>query len=275
MPSKFFLTVQDQQNNEYQLEYYLADNPIAEQWIKKIKHIHRVPLDRVYSTPNNTATKEEVNFHIAANIKLLNNSIGKVYEVKEEYNQTDCNFLHAFTVNHQYSYNIETRNIFHRLHRKIHQLEMILSSADKAWLTGDWGEKGGPITTTHMESPYAYYELNIKAGNIYQLMGEFGKTPYQYWKDHDIDNVDHFLANCKPHVTFRPSFSVFLKDVDYNQIDPEFEIWFARYRSAWSEKYQADELSVYGHGGVLLATPADNQFDNFAQIYSITCIDLS
>jgi hypothetical protein len=115
----------------------------------------------------------------------------------------------------------------------------------------------------------------MKAGNIYHQWSEFGKTPYRYWQDQDVDNVDNLLTNCKPHVTFRPNFSVFIKDVDYNNyVDPEFETWFVRYRSAWEEKYHADELSVYGHGGVLLATPADNQFGDFAQTYLIKSIDL-
>jgi hypothetical protein len=275
MTTKLFLTVQDRQGIEHRIEYCLANNPIAKQWIKKIKHIYRVPLDRTYSTPNNnTKTQQEVNFNLAADITLLNNTIGKIYDVKIEYTQSDCNLLHAFTVNNQYSHSVKTRDIFHRLHRQIHLLEMMLSSSQQAWLPVEWGEKGGPITTSHTESPYTYYELNMRAGNIYHLWSEFGKTPYDYWKNQDIDEVEHFLANCKPHVTFRPNFSVFIKDVNYNYVDQEFETWFANYRQVWEEKYHADERSVYGHGGVLLATPAGNQFDDFSQIYSIKSVNL-
>jgi hypothetical protein len=276
MSNKFFLTVEDQHNAEHRLEYRLADNPIAQQWIKKIKHIHKVPFDRVYSTPNTKiATKEEINFEISADITLLNGLVGNVCAVKDQYNQSDCNLLHAFTISNQYGHTIEVRDIFHQLHRKIHQLEMALSLSDNSWLPCEWGEKGGPITTMHNESPYQYYQLNMLAGHIYCQWSEFGKTPYRYWKDRDLDEVDHFLANCKPHVTFRPNFSVFIKDVDYNYVDPEFEAWFARYRQAWEEKYSADKLSVYGHGGVLLAEPADNQFDDWSQLYLIKSINLA
>jgi len=276
MLNKFFLTVEDQHNAEHQIEYRLADNPIAQQWIKKIKHICKVPFDRVYSSPNTRIpTKEEINFEISADIKLLNDLVGNVYTVKDQYDQTDCNLLHAFTISNQYSHNIEIRNIFHHLHRKIHQLEMALSSLGITQLPCEWGEKGGPITTTHTESPYIYYELNMRAGNIYCQWSEFGKTPYQYWKDCDLDEVDHFLANCKPHVTFRPNFSVFIKNVDYDYVDPEFETWFSQYRLAWEEKYSADKLSVYGHGGVLLAEPTDNQFDDWSQLYLIKSINLA
>jgi hypothetical protein len=276
MSTKFFLTVYDQQNTQHQIEYHLADNPIAIQWLKKIKHISKVPLDRVYSIPNDhTETKQEINVKIANDIQALNDLVGKIYEVKDHYDQNDCNLLHAFTVSNQYNYGIEARDIFHRLHRQLHQLEMLTSPVlDNTWLPGEWGEKAGPITTMHAESPYPYYTLNMQAGNIYYQWAEFGKTPYRYWQDHDIDDVNNFLANCRPHMTFRPNFSVYVKDVDYNCVDPEFETWFAQYRSAWEDKYHADALSVYGHGGVLLAEPAANQFSNFAQIYSIECIDL-
>jgi len=274
MLNKFFLTVEDQHRDEHRLEYHLANNPIAEKWIKKIKHISKVPFDRVYSTPNDNTTREEINRNITVDIKLLNERIGQIYDIKEEYSQLDCNLLHSFTVKHQYNYSVDVRDIFHSLHRKIHQLERSFSSTGNNWLPCEWGEKGGPITTMHTESPYAYYELNMKAGNIYQQWSEFGKTPYQYWQDHDSNDVDHFLQNCCPHTTFRPNFSVFLQDINYNYVDAEFETWFTDYQSAWENKYHADKLSVYGHGGVLLAEPAANQFNDFSQIYSIKSIDL-
>jgi hypothetical protein len=277
MSTKFFLTVSDQQKTQHRLEYRLADNPIAYQWIKKIKHISKVPLDRVYSIPNDTTeSKEEIEAKISNDITILNGLVGNIYQVKNHYNQSDCNLLHAFTVSNQYKYGTEARDIFHRLHRRLHQLEMLTSPVlDNTWLPGEWGEKGGPITTMHTESPYAYYELNMRAGNIYYQWAEFGKTPYRYWQDHDIDDMDHFLANCRPHMTFRPNFSVYIKDVNYNYVDSEFELWFDQYRSAWTDRYNADKLSVYGHGGVLLATPAPDQSADYAQLYSIDTIDLA
>jgi hypothetical protein len=128
MSNKFHLLVQTQDGNEHQLQYQSADNPIANEWMKKIKHISKLPLDEIYTSKNDsTVTKKLLNSNISKDIELLNNSIGKVYDVKPGYNQQDCNLLHAYTIDNQYTHPSEIRNIFHRLHRQIHLLEDMIS----------------------------------------------------------------------------------------------------------------------------------------------------
>ena len=276
MSTNFFLTVQDQQGKDHRLEYQLANNPIAEKWIKKIKHICKVPIDQTYSKKNDpTRTLETVNFSIASDIKLLNDINGKIYDVKTSYNQNDCNLMHDFIIEHHFDYGPEVRSIFYKLHHTLHVLEKILYNFPDS-CTAEWTEKAGPITTLHTESPYKYYDVNMSAGNLYSHWNEFGKTPYRYWHDKDRDDIVHFLDICKPHMTFSPSFVMFPRDVDYTyRTNKEFETWFERYKQAWVEKYNADELSVYGLGGVLLATPTNNRFDDFSQVYSIKSIELN
>jgi hypothetical protein len=263
MTINFYLTVQNHAGLEHEIQYQLADNPIAVEWFKKLKHIYRIPLDQIYTTTNDIESKDDVINTISEELELINSSIGKIYNIKDEYNQFDCNFLHSFTINNQYNYNTEIRNMFHRLHRKIHLLEFILSNSkyNEYFLPAEWGEKSGLLTTQHEQSPYQYYTLNLLAGNIYQFWSEFGKTPLQYWKDQDSYDIDHFIKNCRPHMTFRPGFSLCIKNVTINAFNVEFDVWFTAYRKAWQEKYNADKMSEYSEGGILLATPIGNQFD--------------
>lgn len=276
MSPKFYLTIQTHDGNNYQIQYQLDENPISLEWFKKIKHIWRVPLDQVYTTVNdNTTTSADLNKIISTYILELNESIGKVYDIKEEYTQTDCNVLHSFTVKDQYHHPVEIRNIFHKLHRKIHHLELLLSNqgVNQYSLAADWGEKAGPLTTKHKQSLYQHYTLEMLAGNIYHVWVEFGKTPYEYWKNQDDPKVNHFIDNCKPHTTFRPGFSLCTKDKTFDPVDEDFESWFDDYRDAWQKTYNADPMSAYSQGGVQLARPVDNQFD-YATAYKIISIDL-
>jgi hypothetical protein len=275
MANKLYLIVEDQNGNDHKLHYQLADNPIAEEWIKKIKHASRIPLDQFYTSKNEkNINQKEINLAISKDIEMLNNTVGRIYDIKLEYDQNDCNLLHALTVKHQYEYNLETRDIFHRLHRKIHLLEGVFSNSIKHWLDVEWGEKGGPLTTQYKQSPYQYYDLEMLAGNIYQLWAEFGKTPYVYWKNKDMNNEEHFINNCKPHSTFRPGFSLCINDINYETFNEEFEKWFDKYRRVWQEKYNVADISAYGHGGVLLATPIDNKFKNYSELYNVKSIKL-
>ena len=275
MPKKFHLIAQTQDGVYHQILYQLANTPMAGEWIKKIKHISKIPLDTTYTNKNDpTITKESLNSNIAKDIESLNNIIGKIYDVKSEYTQQDCNYLHSFTIKHQYNQTLETRNIIHRLHRQLHLLEDRFNVEYKQqWILADWGEAGGPLTSIHKQSPYDdYYDLNMAAGNIYHCWAEFGKTPYSYWKDQDVDDIDHFINNCKPHMTFRPGFGLCIDDHVGKSYDAKFEKWFKKYQSIWEETYNAPPISPYSMGGILLAKPLD-QFD-FSNIYTLTAIKL-
>jgi hypothetical protein len=275
MANKLYLIVEDQDGNDLQLYYRLADNPVAEEWIKKIKHVSKIPLDQFYTSKNEKIIdQKEINLVIAEDIKTLNDTVGWVYDIKSEYNQKDCNLLHAFTVAHQYDHDVKVRDIFHRLHRKIHLLENVFSNSIKHRLDVEWGEKGGPLTTEYKQSPYQYYDLKMLAGNIYQPWAEFGKTPYTYWKNRDADNDEHFINTCKPHITFRPGFSLYINDITYEDFNEEFERWFDRYRQLWQKKYNVLDIAPYGHGGILLATPVDNKFKNYSELYTVKSIKI-
>ena len=275
MSNKFYLIVQAQDGNEYYLPYQLANNPIAEEWMKKLKHVSKIPLDPVYTTKNDPGlTKELLNSNISADINLLNNSLGKIYDIKSEYNQEDCNILHSYTVKHQYAQTLEIRDIFHRLHRQLHRLEGILTGNELHWLLGEWGEAGGLVTTKHKYSPYDYYSSTMSAGNIYQRWAEFGKPPYTYWQDHDIEDIEHFLFTCKPHITFRPGFVLCIRDHIDECYNAEFEVWFKKYQKFWEEKYNAPPASAYSQGSVLLAEPLEDQTDLQSKIYTMKSIKL-
>ena len=275
MTDKLYLIVEDHDGNDQRLHYQLADNPVAGRWIKKIKHASKIPLDQFYTTKNEkNLDQKEINLAISKDIKMLNDVIGHVYDSKSEYTQEDCNLLHAFTIDHQYEHDIEIRNIFHRLHRKIHLLEKVFSNSIKDCLDVEWGEKGGPLTTQHERSLYQYYDLKLYAGNIYHRWAEFGKTPYTYWKNKDIDDQRHFLNTCRPHMTFRPGFSLCISDITYEDFNEEFERWFDRYRRPWQEKYNLPGMAAYGHGGVLLATPKNNEYENYSELYTVKSIKL-
>jgi hypothetical protein len=287
MSQRLHLIVRDQNNNNHRINYQLADNPIASAWIKKIKHLSRVPLDPGYTASNvggiiysttmdrNSANLTQTHQAISYELQALNQTLGHLHDVKTVYDQTDCNVLHALTISEQYRHSdASTRNMFHRLHRHIHQLEKLMFSHDgKNSIHVDWGEKAGPLTSTHTVSPYRYYELSMMAGCIYQQWAEFGKTPYRYWQDRDKEDKAHFFNNCLPHTTFRPGFDLFIRD-QTQTIDPAFEQWFDRYRTAWHRKHDVPAMAAYGRGGVPLARPMEDTFSQYTKIHTVLSIQI-
>jgi hypothetical protein len=271
MSDIFYLIVTDNQNNDHQISYQLADNPIAHSWFKKLKKIYRVPLDKNYTTfVDVNITEQQLSAEIIDDIKLLNEKINLSYPIKEILTAEDCNRLHAITVDQQYNYSTDIREIFHHMHKKLHVLETVIYKKRDSWLSAGWAEKEGLLKTTFDKDPYQYY-VSGKLGNLYLTWTEFGKTPYGFWKDKDTDTADHFFKTCKPHLTFRVQFSLCINEINNYNFEQEFENWFDKYRKKWQELYNTSWTPIQHYGGILLAEPTIQiNFENLITIKSVS-----
>lgn len=255
MMKKLKLSVRDIHDNTHDLFYLLEENAIAEQWYKKIRHLHRVPFSDHYVFKVRQSPPNDLNQLISQDLVKLNELIKINYPIKESYDHDDCNILHDITVSTQYDYSLDVRDIFHRMHRNIHSLEYSMQKTVFDSIYAGWGEKEGPLTSNFDYLPYDLYRKCIP-GTINLIWAEFGKTPWQYWKDRDLNDVQHLLKTCKPHMTFRAQFSLSISESS-DQFDSEFEQWFDSYRDAWQQKYGCDWTPMYQWGGIPLAYPTD------------------
>lgn len=253
-PSNLDIKIQDINGSQHTLRYNLCDNPIAKRWYRKIYHLQQLPLDDCYTPRARPPSVEELQSSMRNDVSLLQQKISLEYPMKSCYDQQDFNYLHALTVSTQYDYDTEIRDIFHRLHRTLHRLEQ--QYTDRGTLPrihAGWGEKEGLLGEVFDIDPYQYYE-SMKPGHVYLVWAEFGKTPYDYWRDNDIDNEESFLKNCRSHTTFRAQFTLSLRYID--EIFPEeFEIWFKRYQSAWKNTHGIGWTPIHQWGGIPLCRP--------------------
>jgi len=270
MSTKLIITVRDQSLQHYDLDYELVENRISLEWIKKIKHLQKVPFCKYYANNNNRATEQQLNQDMAKDIIALNDLINFGYDIKEAYDQNDCNALHASVVSTQYDYLPEVREIFHNLHRKLHNLENKRQKKIMDYIDVSWGEKEGLLKTTFSVPPYDLYQIKVP-GNVYLSWSEFGKTPYQYWKDRDLNDRKHFFLTCKPHLTFRSQFNISLVHTK-QEFETEFQLWFNYYREDWESKYGCDWNPLYEWGGIHLARPIS--IFNWNTINDVTAIKI-
>jgi hypothetical protein len=258
---KLNLRLSDLDGNEHDLVYTLEQNVIANKWYKKISHLYRVPLCEHYTYKiKQEKSIKDLSDSVTQDLSQLKQLIDLDFPIKEIYNQDDCNILHAVTISQQYGYNAEVREIFHRMHRTIHLIEFALQQVTVNELYAGWGEKEGPLEEKFDIDPCQLYEVR-QPGTLYMKWSEFGKTPWQYWKDQDSDDIDHFLDTCKPHMTFRAQFSLRLSEHELDEFEPEFLDWFESRRDAWNSRYGKSEwTTLHVRGGVPLARP-DKDFD--------------
>lgn len=255
---KFNITIKDFYGRSHVIGYELEPSSIAESWYHKIHHLHRLPLDRHYTRSRKTEAVNELQSAITKDLLRLKDSVSLIYPIKESYDQEDCNLLHSITVATQYDHDPDVREIFHRLHRTIHKLEDRLNGEDALGITVGWGEKEGLLRSEFDVLPYDAYQ-QTKNGYIYLCWSEFGKTPYQYWRDHDSNDPEHFFQTCKPHRTFRALFVLAL-ETRSREFPESFDRWFDQYREEWESKYGCGWLPLYEWGGVPLGRPLE-EFD--------------
>lgn len=268
---QFYIAVVLRDGTKAQLNYKLENNPIAQQWFNKLKKIHRVPIDKVYSHKNEHEYNETtVNQLIIEYLEQLNKSIKLNYIYSNPISSTDCNHLHALTVATQYNYSKEVRDIFHQLHRYIHTLEKLRNPLRPWTLQISWGEKEGLLKGKFDQSPYQYYQEEFQPGDLLLPWTEFGKTPWEFWKNHDADTPEHFFETCRPHQTFRVTCNLCTRNQPLTPFDDEFAVWFSKYSEKWQKLYGIGWESLYQDRGVLLATTKSQvDFDNILEIDSI------
>jgi hypothetical protein len=248
---KLNLRVIDINDNPHEFIYTVYDNPVAQVWYKKILHLYRIPLSQHYTSKIKKPSLDEICALISQDLMVLNEKIKIDYPIKQKYDQQDCNIIHDITISTQYGYPPYIREIFHTLHRNIHKLEKEIQHSSINHIIAGWGEKEGLLTTKFEKLPYDLYEYCMP-GSISLIWSEFGKTPWRYWKDSEIDNTQHFLKTCKPHQTFRAQFALSLQQSP-RDFDVEFKLWFDAYRDAWQQNYHCDWTPLYQWGGVPLA----------------------
>lgn len=233
------------------LFYKLVSNPISERWIKKIKHLSRVPHSVIETTG--------VSF--GQNIKRIHREFCEFAGI--EYNkinydeQQSLNILHElYVTNHDRLSKVKNNNVLYEFHNAIHELE---KQVGKRFYIG-WGINEGPLVEQY--NCNKYYSKTLIKNNLYLPWTELGKTPLDYYNNNEPNNVERFCNLVKPHITLRAKFMIALKDYDAPDLSQEFQQWFAQFKTQWLEHYNIpDWRACDEYLGVLLAQSEDPTMD--------------
>lgn len=273
MKADLHLVVRTADQGLHDVYYQLADNQVAKKWFDKIYYLQDVPLCNFYT--NDLAqqpTLSQINQSITNDLRTLQSQHLPEFDrikIKNSYDHDDCNLIHQLTVKYQYGFDLDTRNIFHNLHRKIHLVEIILEGYPITSIVTGWGENEGLLAEPFPCDPYDLYEPSLPVGTLFLNWSEFGKTPYRYWLDHDVSDVQTFLDNCRPQTTFRAQFSLVLEATQVQDFKHGFQDWFAQYQPHWQAKWNQDWTPLQEFGLLPLAYAVGTVPDSIQTVLSI------
>ncbi len=231
--------------------YRLVNNPVSKRWIKKIKHLSRVPHSFLETTGLSFAQNIENIHHEFCNFA------GVVYHKTNYSEQQSLNLLHElYVTNHDRLSKLKNNKILYEFHNAIHELEKQIG---RRFYIG-WGTNEGPLEEQF--DCNEYYNETLVKNNLYLPWTELGKTPLHCFQNNEPINFQKFCNLAKPHVTLRAKFMIALQDLDPPALSQEFQQWFLQFRTPWLKHYNIRDWRARDeHTGVLLAEPADANMD--------------
>ena len=232
--------------------YKLVSNPASERWIKKIKHLSKIKHSAIETTGASFSQ------HIQHIHREFCEFAGIEYNSIDHTQQQSLNLLHELYVsNHDRLSMLKNNDILYQFHNAIHELEK--KNTDVRFYIG-WGTSEGPLGEQFNCNEF-YAETFVK-NNLYLPWTELGKTPLDYYNNHELGELDRFCELSKPHVTLRAKFMIALRDFDPPALSPEFEQWFSQFKTQWLEHYNITDWRPRDeYLGVLLAEPQDRTVD--------------
>lgn len=226
---KFKVFFTDSQNQTIDVDYTLDDNVVAHKWFAKIKHLHRIPINRSESGMTDVSDLKSAYLDFCSHAGIDT----KEYDF-ENISQEDLNHFHdLYELNHNRLTGTRGNDTLYRFHKAIHRKEKNIFGKSGTYVS--WGTKEGPLTEKFLCNPY--YASELLKNNIYAPESELGKTPHQCWDNNEIGDQQRFNRISKPHITLRARFHIADADLLPKEFSKEFLDWFERYKTGWFEAH--------------------------------------
>ena len=212
------------------------DNEVSRYLQNCYKHLKHVPLDFkqwdnfLYTSK---LSKEKVLENFISYATAVNVNIDKT----QIFNQNYLNYLHEI-----YEKRYDGTNKWLNFHEHIHLIES-LDEVPYKQVKIDFREQAGLLECDFKKSWTNLLSTKFKKGDVLLLWAELGKTPYDYWKTGEPNNITRLTELCKPFVKLKPITTVLLEDHTFipNESLEEFYIWWHQFHSQWCSYWNIKE----------------------------------
>jgi hypothetical protein len=223
-------------NTQIQLNLY--SNPLADYIQQQFKHLQHVdlelgPRDNAYNPVHNNPAAVKQRLQTAAaelNIELQDRLDDQEY----------LNYLHQL-----YEKNFNGQRSWLDFHDMIHTAEQHNGHLYPQIFTVDYRTKAGALTKSFNREHLKYATTKLHQGHVYIIWQELGKTTYNYYVDHEPEDINRICELAKPWLHLRPSFFIACEDFDFvAQADfAGYQRWFDAYRTAWCQHWGITDWS--------------------------------
>jgi len=255
---QFKIVLKNNHEQEMSFWYTLENNPVADLWLRSMKHLRNVKphsIDSILQKPRDLET-----------CYRLFCEFGNIEPIK--FDGIDRQLLNKFHAQYMEHHDVLSRkdnnDIIYEFHQCIHRVEIEVNGGT---LPEDKMHKIGYCNTStpfHVNFPCnLHYADKLLANNIYLCIADSGKRPYDCWMDKESDDRQNIDKTMIAHYTFKPDWFISLRSLVPPVLPQEFYQWFEPHRKEFLSKYGLNKWDhVDEYSAVLLATP--NELENIA-----------
>jgi hypothetical protein len=224
------------------VDLLLADTPLSAVYKKIYKHLqhvtipfrewdnpyfsigldHETRVDKLCFYGKKLSLKIDKQLCLQQDQQYLNH-IHKVYE--DNYNG-DVDWLHF-------------NEYIHLCEKKVQKKKLEIFQIDYA-------DKAGMLETPVDPEWFKNNTTKIKAGDVFVSWSELGKTPYDYWKHNEPNDISSMCNSIKPWLKLKPKILVALEDMDKIEgIEVEqFNSWWKNYQQEWCQHWNIAKWDI-------------------------------
>jgi hypothetical protein len=249
-------------NNSEKISIALHDISIRPKIEHIFKHLGQVPIPfKPWDNPFDTSLLDHN--QLVESLMMFGEKLGIAVDPVpcRQQDQQYLNHLHQI-FEQQYNGNSDWLDY----HEHIHLCEQRTTANS---LVIDYRETAGKLIQPMDLSWLQDGTLQVHAGDVYIKWTELGKTPYQYWRDREPNNIDRLCGLAKPWINLVPQLRVSFESKSlafnaHNQID--FEKWWSNYHVQWCQNWNIKSWSFSDmFSGIVIGTLDHVQLKNILE----------
>jgi hypothetical protein len=229
-------------NDGSEVEIALKNNPVSNAIKGMYRNLQYLPLDfKPWDNFYHNETAEYKNL-VTQLIKFgatVNVEVNQQWCL--DHNQSYFNDLHKI-----YEKNYNGNSAWLDFHESIHLCEYFTDDQNEYCTFIDYREKSGPLEKSFDPTWMAETTTTVDDGDVFVHWGELGKTPYNYWKNQEPNDIDRMKELIKPWLKLRSKLTIATADIDTMKkfcVD-EFVHWWKDYEQPWCQHWKIDSWGI-------------------------------
>lgn len=226
--------------NNTQVPVELTNSPVQDIVLGAYKNLQHVPIE--FYDWDSPFYLDTIPFDaIVDRVVQYGKAVGFEVERERCTDQQYLNLIHQY-----YEFNYDGSDNWLAFHESLHLCEEYNYRYPGKCAVINYREKSGPLEKKFEFNWISAGTTKIRAGDVFLAWAELGKTPYEYWRTGETNDIARICEFAKPWTKLRLKLNIATQDADTlaNKRVDEFDTWWAQYKTEWCQHWNIPDWTV-------------------------------